>query len=89
MNIRQMNLRIVALLTLLGLCHTAQGGSLKLMQPRCEDVLDGRKDTCSSSINVDPQDNKNLKLQKLCDTNVPLKLRVVRDNLDVDGKIGL
>ena len=86
MNLHQMNLRIVSLLTLLGLCHLAQGGSLKLMPPRCEDVSGHGKETCSSSINVDPQDNKDLKLQNLCDANVPLKLRVVRDNLDVDGK---
>ena len=86
MNLRQMNLRIVSLLTLLGSCHLAQGGSLKLMPPRCEDVSGHGKETCSSSINVDPQDNKDLKLQNLCDANVPLKLRVVRDNLDVDGK---
>ena len=86
MNLRQMNLRIVSLLTLLGLCHLAQGGSLKLVSPRCVDVSGDRKGTCSSSINVDPQNNKDLKLQNLCDANVPLKLRVVRDNLDVDGK---
>ena len=86
MNLRRMNLRIVLLLTLWGLCPLAQGGSLTLMPPRCDDVSGHRKETCSSSINVDPQDNKDLTLQNLCDANVPLKLRVVRDNLDVDGK---
>ena len=86
MNLRQTNLRIVSLLTLLGLCHLAQSGSLKLMPPRCEDVSGHRKEACSSSINVAPEDNKDLKLQNLCDANVPLKLRVVRDNLDVEGK---
>ena len=85
MNLSQKNLRIVALLTLLGLCHLTQGGSLKLMPPRCEDVSGHRKETCSSSINVDPEDNKDLKLQNLCDANVPLKLRVVREILEVDG----
>ena len=83
MNISQINLRLVVLLTISSVCHLARAGSIKLFGPKCGDGFDAddKKLKCGSSITP----NVTLNLGSLCDDNKPLKLRVVREDADVDG----
>ena len=86
MNFAWSNLRVLALITLLRVGCLVRSGSVKLIGPKCEGEFDGSKVKCGSIITTDG-DNEPFKLGSLCDNNKDLKLRIVRDDTNLDGNI--
>lgn len=89
MNISQINLRIVVLITLSGVFRLVRSGAVNLFGPKCEDGLDGSKVKCSILINPYKENEQwiQFKLGDLCDDNKALKLRIIRDDTNIDGNI--
>ena len=88
MNFAWSNLRVLALITLLRVGGLVHSGSVKLIGPKCEGEFDGSKVKCGSTIRTDG-DNEPFKLGSLCDNSKDLKLRIVRDDTNLDGNIDI
>ena len=89
MNISQINLRIVVLITISGVFRLVRSGAVNLFGPKCEDGFDGLKVKCGSTINPVKENDQwiQFKLGDLCDDNKALKLRVIRDDTNIAGNI--
>ena len=88
MNLAWLNLRILSLITLLRLSCLVSSGSVKIVGPKCEGEFDGSKVKCGSIIKTDSE-NDEFKLGSLCENEKALKLRILRDDTDIDGKFFL
>jgi len=58
-------------------------GSVKIVGPKCEGEFDGSKVKCGSTIKTDSE-NDEFKLGSLCENDKALKLRILRDDTDID-----
>ena len=65
--------------------NVVSSGSVKLVGPKCGNLFDGDKaDECGATLSVDTAFKTNL--GSLCKNSDRLKLGVVRDDADIDGK---
>ena len=86
MKLAWLNLRILSLITLLRVSCLVSSGSVKIVGPKCEGEFDGSKVKCGSTIKTDSE-NDEFKLGSLCENDKALKLRILRDDTEIDGNI--
>ena len=86
MNLAWQNLRILSSITLLRVNCLVSSGSVKIVGPKCEGEFDGSKVKCGSTIKTDSE-NDEFKLGSLCENDKALKLRILRDDTDIEGNI--
>ena len=67
--------------------NEVSSGSVKLVGPKCGNLFDGGKggDVCGSTITLDP--DQNLNFGSLCQNSDRLKLGVVRNDIDIEGRV--
>ena len=87
MKVSQINQRILVLITTLGVVRLAHGGSIKLFGPKCGEGFDDEKGNLKCGASVEP--SKDVALGALCSENQTLQVRVVRQDVDVEGKLRL
>ena len=86
MTVCQISVVVPLILTIFVGIDEVSAGSVKLVGPKCGNLFDGGKggDECGSTITLDA--DQNLNLGDLCKNSDPLKLGVVRNDIDIEGR---
>ena len=87
MKISPKQIILVGVISILGGVHVISSESIKLIGPKCGDFFDGEKNDAKCGTTVTPEPSENLSLGVLCENNDRLKLRIVREDADVEGKL--
>ena len=87
MKISQKEIVLVGVISILGGVRVIDSESIKLIGPKCGDFFDGEKNDATCGTTVTPEPSVNLSLGALCENDDRLKLRIVREDADVEGKI--
>ena len=86
MSFAWLNLRLLAIITILRVDDLVRGGSIKLIGPKCEGEFDGSQVKCGSTIESNGE-NDPFTLGSLCENDKALRLRILRDDTNLDGNI--
>ena len=87
MKISQKEIVLLWVICILGGARVINSESIKLIGPKCGDFFDGEKNDETCGTTVTPEPSVSLSLGDLCEHDDRLKLRVVRDDADIEGKI--
>ena len=80
-------IRILILLTIVVEFRFAYGASIKLIGPRCSSTIDEEKESlnCGSSLQPNIEEGS-ITLGNLCSDEEKLKIGILREDVDVEGK---
>ena len=87
MTVCRISVVIPLILTIFIGTDEVSSGSVKLVGPKCGNLFDGDKggDECGSTITLDPGQNLNFGI--MCKNSDRLKLGVVRNDIDIEGRV--
>ena len=80
-------LRILTLLTIVVEFRFAHGASIKLIGPRCSSSIDEEKESLNCGSSLRPNiEGGTITLGNLCSDEEKLKIGILREDVDVEGK---
>ena len=80
-------IRILTLLTIVVEFRFAHGASIKLIGPRCSSSIDEEKESLNCGSSLRPNiEGGSITLGNLCSDEEKLKIGILREDVDVEGK---